>query len=104
VQDTNPQSTPAAPTAGTLNYRDALTERFRNRPVVPVGHSSATLKASGTLDTDEYVQQTNYGFAMVISKPQNTPEVEEYLSKARASNARSHQQRAIPAPSALSTK
>jgi hypothetical protein len=98
VQDTNPQSTLPAPTKATLGYEETWPAKLRGLPFVAVGHSSAMLRKADSSEPAEYVQQTNYGFGMAISKPPATPETEEYLRNARAASRRSHEQRVIPAP------
>jgi hypothetical protein len=104
VQDTNLHSTPHTQAATTVSYREALPQQFRSLPIVPVGHSSASIEGNGSSEPTDYVQQTNYGFAVIVSKPHDTPEVEEQVHAHQTVDAGSHEQRVIPAPPPPSTQ
>ncbi len=104
VQDTNLQPALTKAAARTASFQEALPAKYRGLPVVATGHSSMSLQEEGSPEPTDYVQQTNYGFAIAVSKPRSTPEIEQRLREHHVAGAHQHEQRGIPAPPPPSTK
>jgi hypothetical protein len=72
VQDTSMHPAPSSAQTRPLVYDKSIPPELRGLPSVPVGHSLAILRKNGSSEPTTYVQQTNYGYLIVVKKPTNT--------------------------------
>jgi hypothetical protein len=98
VQD--PSMNPAPPATGALPMVSDknVPPELQGLPIVPVGRSPAILRKSGSLEPTTYLQQTYYGYAVLVNKPTTASQIREHLQALHAAAAHRHIARVVPPP------
>ncbi len=98
VQDPQIHPAPSGPEARPVASGRSMSAELRALPIVPVGHSPATLRKNGSPEPTTYLKQTNYGYVIVVKRPTNASEIRSQLLALHADAAQRHVARPIPAP------
>src|SRR5207244_3097771 len=96
--DTSMHLAPPAAQARRAVTDKSVPPELQGLPIVPVGHSPAILRKHGSSEPTTYVQQTNYGYVIVVKDPTNTSQIKAQLRALHTDAAQRHIARAVPPP------